>query len=63
MEQEAQLDIPSPPQGTQSSQSQDVAENFNIAGVSETQQNSERMDTIHPVQKDYAEGSKWVHNQ
>ena len=52
MEREAQLDISSPPQGTQSSQSHDVAENFNSAGVSETQQDSERIDTIHPAQKD-----------
>ena len=52
MEQDAQLDFPSPPQVIQSSQSHDIAGNFNSAWVSETQQDLERLDTIHPMQKD-----------
>ena len=66
MERDAQLDIPSPPQVTQSSQSHDVAENFNSAGVSETQQDSERIDTTHPMQKDpngYAINKRTVKRQ
>ena len=50
MEQDAALDIPSAWQVTQSSQSHNIAGNFNLAGVSETQQDSERLDTIHPAQ-------------
>ena len=50
MEQDAQLDFPSPPQVIQSSQSHDIAGNFNLAKVSETYQDSERLDTIHPAQ-------------
>ena len=51
MEQDAKLDIPSVSQVTQSSQSHNIAGNFNLARVSETYQDSERLDTIHPAQK------------
>ena len=52
MEQDAELDIPSVSQVTQSSQSHNIAGNFNLARVSETYQDSERLDTIHPAQND-----------